>query len=132
MADATGSDGGNSAGANGAGSQAGVQGGGGTLLSSSQESTNKSEAQVGGEAGAPAFTIYEKDGTLNKAFLEAFPEESRAAFSKVASRWKDAANLAKGLENLNWAASQKGFERPPEDAPQNVKDAFNKIGRAHV
>ena len=140
MADATGSDGGNSAGANGAGSQAGAQGGGdaakqqqaqapqggaGTILSSSQASTNKSEAQGGGEASAPAFTIYEKDGTLNKAFLEAFPEESRAAFSKVASRWKDAANLAKGMENLNWAASQKGFERPPEDAPQNVKDAFN-------
>ena len=103
-----------------------------TLLSSGQQPAQQQPASTGQqneapkpEGAAPSFSLYEKDGTLNKAFLDAFPEADRAAFSKIASKYKDPANLVKGLVNLNWAASQKGFERPADDAPQNVKDEFN-------
>ena len=114
-----------------------AQSGSATILAGSQQQTQQSSEQtsqstqstnVEGSTNAntaPSFSLYEKDGTLSKAFIEAFPEADREAWTKIASKYKDPANLVKGLTNLNWAASQKGFERPADDAPQNVKDAFN-------
>ena len=72
---------------------------------------------------AATFDFY-KDGKPTDAFLNAIPETHKTARALL-NKYPDMENLAKGLEGLQYLAGQKGFEKPADDAPQSVKDAFS-------
>lgn len=84
---------------------------------------------AGTPPAAPAAFEFYKDGKPTDAFLSAFPEENKTARSTLL-KYKDMASLAKGIEGLQYLAGQKGFEKPADDAPQSVKDAFTAKLRA--
>ena len=85
-------------------------------------SAGKEGAAPAAAAESASFEFY-KDGKPTDAFLKAIPESRKSVRSLVA-KYKDWDSLMGGLENAQHLAGQKGFEKPADDAPQSVKDAF--------
>jgi len=70
-----------------------------------------------------AFSMYSEDGSVSQDLLNAIPEQYKSARG-LFSKYKNAEELAKGLENLNHMASRKGLEKPADDAPDEVKKEY--------
>lgn len=94
-----------------------------SILNSASEVTTSPAANPQAAQPAATFDFY-KDGKPTDAFLNAIPETHKTARALL-TKYPDMENLAKGLEGLQYLAGQKGFEKPADDAPQSVKDAFS-------
>jgi len=90
---------------------------------------NTPPAEPSNATPAP-FSLYGEDGLndgLNAIIGEGDDYKgARAFFKKYAGAEDPTKESMRGLENLTYLASQKGFERPADDAPDNVKEAYVK------
>lgn len=86
-------------------------------------------AAATGESAKSAFSFYGEGGKLRDELAALTSDKFKGAssfFAKYAKAEDPTAAALQGLENLQFMASQKGFSRPPDDAPQAVKDEFGK------
>jgi hypothetical protein len=81
------------------------------------------------KSASQAFSFYGEGGKLRDELAALTGDKFKGAssfFAKYAKAEDPTAAALQGLENLQFMASQKGFSRPPDDAPQAVKDEFGK------
>jgi hypothetical protein len=92
---------------------------------------------AGGGAGTPpaegtpssngTLGFYGEQG-LDRTRLDSLPEEAKG-FRSLLEKYPSESELYKGIQNLQYSAAQKRLERPPEDAPDDVKAQHQQMVR---
>lgn len=87
-----------------------------------------------GDPPTPAsFSFYAEDGNIHAGIAEHLGDDQksvRAMFDKYKGADNPTAEFLKGVGNLQYHMGQKGFERPADDAPEDVKADFQSRIRA--
>lgn len=67
---------------------------------------------------------------LDRSKLDSLPEEAKS-FRSMLEKYPTENDLFTGLKNLQYSASQKRLERPPEDAPDDIKAQHQQMVREY-
>lgn len=106
-----------------------------SLMGATSEAPRTQEAAPTKQASPPEvvkeesyspFNIYE-EGRLKEDFAKSFGEEDKGLknfFKKYEGAEDPNKAFLQGIKNMQYAIGQKGFERPPEDAPESVVEEF--------
>lgn len=100
------------------------------LLSGEGAAPAEGGENVGGDVAASTSQaklfadIYGESG-FNESAFEGLGDDLKSVPSFF-KKYDSPESAMKGLANLQWMVSQKGFTKPPEDAPAHVKDEFSK------